>query len=91
MACTPFTIGEAHGFICNRGRRRLPACSVPGCGRLAPYLCDAPVARPGRKSQTCDAKLCDTCAVAQGPDRHFCPPHERLKQQQPLLFQENKP
>jgi len=63
--------------ICQRGKR-WPSCSVPGCDRKAPLLCDFPIAR--KKSGTCDAKLCEGHAATQGPDRHFCPPHAKHAQ-----------
>ena len=59
------------------GRRPAQPCSVPGCPRRHEKLCDYPVTRNGQAS-TCDAKLCEKCAVPQGPDKDFCPAHARL-------------
>jgi hypothetical protein len=85
MTCETFKVGEGFAIVCNRGKR-WPRCSVPGCDRPAPFLCDFSVSR--KKSGTCDAKLCEGHAVAQPshhrvepgstPDRvDFCPPHAR--------------
>lgn len=58
MGCTPFTLGNARGFICSRSRR--PRCA---CGQPATLQCDAP---SKRRSGTCDRHLCAGCAtVAQ--------------------------
>jgi hypothetical protein len=68
---------DVEGIICSRGKR-WPRCSVPGCDRRAPFLCDFPI--PRRKSGTCDAKLCDGHRARQGEDRDFCPPHAKHAQ-----------
>lgn len=78
MTCETLDFGGGvHGIVCIRGKR-WPRCSVPGCDRPAPKLCDYPVGR--KKSGTCDAKLCEQHAAAQGKDRDFCPPHSKLGQ-----------
>jgi hypothetical protein len=77
MTCETFKVGDGFAIICNRGKR-WPRCSVPGCDRLAPKLCDYPC--PRKKSGTCDAKLCNAHAVVQGEDRDFCPPHAKHTQ-----------
>lgn len=81
MACTPlFEKGRAVGVICIRGPKPRPRkCGF--CGRLgvAELLCDAELERvryPRKDgSTTCDAPICDRCAVQIGPDRHLCPRH----------------
>jgi len=77
---TPF--GTA--ILCTRGRRRkLPPCA---CGRPQVKLCDFSLAlarknvvdigtRDRHVKLTCDAPLCDGCAVSVGPDRDLCPAH----------------
>ena len=67
MPCTPFSIGNARGFICTRGPR--PRCA---CGQSASLQCDGP---SKRRSKTCDKRLCTSCAKEVGPDRHLCPQH----------------
>lgn len=84
MTCEHLDLGNgAHAIVCHRNKR-WPRCSVPGCNRPAPKLCDFPV--PTKKSGTCDAKLCEAHAKAQ-PSHHrvapgstpdtidYCPPH----------------
>lgn len=74
MTCERFNFGGGTFTLCNRGKR-WPHCSVPGCNRRAPNLCDFPVS--SHKSGTCDAKLCEAHAVASGQNVHYCPPHAR--------------
>jgi hypothetical protein len=66
------------GFVCFRGPRpRGPICSVKGCDKPAPYLCDAPIKprQRGRKLQTtCGRKLCEEHRTAVGDVDH-CPFH----------------
>lgn len=83
MPCIPLGGG---GYACSRGRGgRRAMCSV--CKqREAAKLCDFPL-RGRRAGKTCDAKLCDGCAVQQpvtsidGDTVDFCPPHDRLAKQ----------
>jgi hypothetical protein len=77
MPCIPIK-GPAGttAIVCTRGTRR-STCSVPGCARYTSKLCDYPVIRDG-KPGTCDARLCDKCAVPAGNDRDLCPAHHRL-------------
>jgi hypothetical protein len=82
MPCTPFNLGNGvTGVICTRGRgaQRDP-CSVPGCGRPHTKLCDYPLVplEFGKEPKTCDAKICDRCAVHVGPNCDYCPPHSRV-------------
>lgn len=77
MACRPF-VGPngAVGFMCGpQGPRK--ACSAPGCTDRATKACDFPVNRPGKKSRTCDADLCDRHATSMGDGLDWCPPHVR--------------
>lgn len=71
MPCTPFAIVDESGavtgrIVCTRGRRRRPCA----CGRTSSLLCDGP--RPSRRSGTCDAPICTSCATTIGPDQHLC-------------------
>lgn len=73
--CQSFMLTDgsgAGGIVCRgRGqRKKTPACV--GCGRAALLLCDAPAPK---KSRTCDAPICEQCAVTVGEDRHNCPKH----------------
>jgi hypothetical protein len=60
------------GIACSRERRR--ACSVPGCGRTAPYLCDYPVKRKG-KDTTCNRAMCEAHRKNMSPEVDYCPGH----------------
>jgi hypothetical protein len=79
MVCTRVPMpGGGVAIICQRGQRR-PRCSA--C-KAAPATrqCDWPLtgAKAGR---TCDANLCDSCAVSAGPDVDHCPAHARHARQ----------
>lgn len=63
-------------IVCHSGPR--PKTKPCKCGNPSTLLCDYPVG--GRK--TCDAPLCGRCAVSKGPDRDYCPHHEK---EQPCL------
>lgn len=67
--------GGGVAIACSRGFKQSP-CSVPGCANRSSKLCDYPVVREGKQT-TCDAKLCDRCAVKVGRDKDFCPAHSR--------------
>lgn len=76
MACIPFRVGDATGFICTRGQRSKP-CSTPGCHGAARYQCDYPLT--GKSAgKTCDVWLCENCRVPQGKDRDYCGAHTRV-------------
>lgn len=64
----------SHLVICSRGVhvRRCRTCGAPST-----KLCDFPL-RGEKAGQTCDVPLCDRCAVSQGVNRDYCPPHARL-------------
>lgn len=81
MGCDPlFTHGNVRiGTICSRGGRKrkpLPDCSV--CLKRESSLeCDGPPP-PGTRRKSCDAPLCERCAIsirARGLD--YCPDHAR--------------
>ena len=82
MPCRPIAIdGKVVGIACSRGRGKLPEpCSTPGCARPHTKLCDYPLVplEFGKEPRTCDAKLCDRCAVHVGPNTDYCRPHARL-------------
>lgn len=57
-------------IVCTTSRRR--RCR---CGRPAGLLCDWKVS--SRKRGTCDAPICDRCAVSPAPDKDLCQDHAR--------------
>lgn len=72
MACKTVELDNgARAIVCDRGRKRRPACSVPGCGRPGTVLCD----HPHPIHDTCDRLVCDQHSRAIGPDRHWCSDH----------------
>lgn len=72
MPCHPLKFNGGFGIACT-ARQRRRKCRV--CGeRWASKLCDFPTG-----NGTCDAPLCDPCAVSVGPDRDFCPSHDRVQ------------
>lgn len=75
MGCD-FVPLEKGGFaiLCSRGSKR-KTCSM--CGRPSTKLCDAPVSRKGRDT-TCDAPLCNACAVPVSEATDYCPLHQQL-------------
>lgn len=74
MPCQPIKFDGGYAIVCARGRRR-KRCSV--CRqRPETKLCDHPTG-PGK---TCDAALCNVCAVNVGPDRDMCPQHAKPKE-----------
>jgi len=74
MPCKTIVMGDGvHVIACSRGGTQ-KRCQ---CGRAATKLCDYPL-RGRKKGKTCDAPLCDTCAVSVGPDRDYCRPHARM-------------
>jgi hypothetical protein len=70
--------GPVTAIICTRGRRR-QNCKF--CSRYSTKLCDFPLAGP-KAGKTCDAPMCDRCAVHVGPDKDFCPPHYNYREKQ---------
>lgn len=71
--------GRVMAIACSRGQRR--SCSTPGCGRDGTQQCDFPVKRNGRTG-TCDRYICPKCATRVGPDRDYCPPHQRTAEKE---------
>ncbi len=71
MPCNVVKTESGFALVC--GGRRAKRCTY--CNRPAPFLCDFPVIRKGRKA-TCDAALCEACAQkGDNPDYDFCRPH----------------
>lgn len=69
MTCHPFTTPEGgRGFVCTSGRAK--RCR---CGRRATLECDWKV--PTRKSGTCDAPICASCATSPAPGKDLCATH----------------
>lgn len=81
MTCRRIGLGSGITAIaCTRGERP-QRCKE--CGARASRLCDYPLT--GRKAgKTCDANLCDRCAVNVGADRDYCGVHGRVSKQQKL-------
>lgn len=77
MVCRSMPIGPegrlGTAIVCSRAERprKCKACGE----KTADLLCDFP--RPRKRSGTCDANLCERCAVVVGDDRHHCPKHPR--------------
>lgn len=75
MGCKFTRLGpDSYVVACSRGRQ-VKRCK--NCGRPLTKLCDYPL-RGEKKGQTCDAPLCNACAVSQGENVDYCPPHARL-------------
>lgn len=71
MRCEPVRFPDgSSAIVCSSGRRQ--RCS---CGRLAVLLCDWRV--PERRSGTCDAPICRTCAISPARGKDLCPEHAR--------------
>jgi len=66
MTCHHVNLGGTAAIVCTPTRR----CK---CGRRATLECDWKV--PGRKSGTCDARICSSCATSPAPDKDLCPTH----------------
>jgi hypothetical protein len=89
MHCRDIVIdGKVVGIACGSRSRPKP-CKQ--CGARSTRLCDYPLAGK-KRGTTCDAPLCDRCAVKVGPDRDFCRPHANLRAKQVGLtrFDEEK-
>lgn len=84
MGCEKLPLGDGNAaIVCSRGRRR-SKCSSCGAAN-APFLCDARVRE--KRSGTCDAPVCASCAVEVGADRHLCPTHAGLTSTSFVPFQ----
>lgn len=71
MACEHVNLPDgARAIVC--GPRRRQRCE---CGKPATLLCDWK--RPGKRSGTCDAGLCDDCTTKPAPDKDLCSVHAR--------------
>ena len=79
MPCRTIKVGDGFAVVCVRGQRAKP-CAV--CKSPSTQLCDFPLTGP-KAGKTCDAPLCRRCAVKVGPDRDYCPAHDRLTKEQP--------
>lgn len=84
VTCKPFVVRDATGkvvgggFACSRGSSLDRLRKFCGCGRPATRLCDYPLRGP-KSGKTCDAPLCERCAIAVGADQDFCQPHARAQ------------
>lgn len=73
MTCEFLTLPNgARAIVC--GSFKHQKC---GCGRKATLLCDWKTPNTVRKSQTCDAPLCDRCTTKPAPDKDLCKCHAR--------------
>jgi hypothetical protein len=69
MTCRVVINQGVRAIVCSR-RERTRRCRF--CDNPAERLCDHP--NP-RGSGTCDAPLCDSCAVPGGDNVDYCPTH----------------
>lgn len=71
MTCERITLpGGQTAIVCSTNLRKRCAC-----GRRATLLCDWKV--PAKRSGTCDAPICASCATSPAPDKDLCPTHAR--------------
>lgn len=56
-------------IVCRK--RESPRCY--SCGKPSTKLCDFPT---GAGLGTCDAQICDRCAVRVAPNTDYCPKHQ---------------
>lgn len=78
MTCKRLTLPSGgHAIVCGS----LPKQEKCGCCRRATLMCDWKVPNTFRKSQTCDAHLCDRCTTRPAPDKDLCPRHAREYEQ----------
>jgi hypothetical protein len=69
VSCTLFQLPDgSRGIVCTSEPAK--RCR---CGKRATLLCDWKV--PARKSGTCDAPICTSCAASPAPDKHLCTAH----------------
>lgn len=69
MPCDRVDLGDgATAIVCSRGG---PRCK---CGNRSTRLCDFPLSG-AKVGKTCDAKLCERCAVRVGPNKDYCRAH----------------
>lgn len=91
MRCTQIDLGGGAVAIVCSSRSRTKPCRQ--CGARSSRLCDYPLA--GKKTgTTCDAPLCERCAVKVGPDRDYCRAHAAMSAKPPQptgRFDEEKP
>lgn len=66
--------GKLVAVLCGVRRSRHKCRS---CGQTSMYQCDWKLSGP-KKGKTCDAHICGSCAREVGPDKHLCPPHQRV-------------
>lgn len=78
MGCGWYRIGDATVHVNFGSGRAAKACVH--CGGLASKLCDHQVADTGAgwKSATCDAPICEACALhVPGKDLDYCKHHAK--------------
>ena len=67
MACRHVDLGNgAHAIICGLPRQKRCKCGAP-----ATKLCDWKM----RAGGTCDAPICEACAIKPNPRKDICPDH----------------
>lgn len=80
MGCDSYGITDKDGHViggaitCSRGTKTKP-CSFCKT-RPGTLLCDFELGG-NLKGKTCDARMCSSCAVEFGRNKHRCPPHDR--------------
>ena len=77
MPCSWVKLPGGGVAIVKHAKPRAKKCR--GCGAPAPLLCDWKIA-PGK---TCDAPVCEECALEVGPEKHLCPAHRRAWEAHP--------
>ncbi|HZU33151.1 MAG TPA: hypothetical protein VFB79_18695 [Candidatus Angelobacter sp.] len=78
MHCDQINLNGMAMIICRSGSR--PKCKFCRT-RPATKLCDAPVGR----GRTCDAQMCEQCALTLNGDKDLCPDHRCIPIQLPLI------
>lgn len=66
MTCHHVRLPDGTSAIVCTGRAKRCRCGRPGT-----LLCDWKV--PTRRSGTCDAPICSSCATSPAPDKDLCP------------------
>lgn len=74
MPCDKIPVPGGIAIICTRGRG-MKRCHY--CNHVAPFLCDHPVIRQGKRG-TCDTPLCEQCLNSAAKNTDLCRPHFNL-------------
>lgn len=71
MDCQIVQVDGVRAIVC--GDHRRPKCKA--CGKPSDRQCDWKM--PGKRSGTCDAHVCSSCAVQPAPEKDLCPAHAK--------------